>query len=260
MCSKIIKTFDLTIGYTRFMLSCRAFIPRHFLPFRTRTFYLKNTVYSKLNGRAPTPIHLPYCQGYHRMSDPASDSFSGLDFPDFTEEDFLQIDAIIASQTAEDTKSPDASFQSEIYGLNLNLLTAEELAQLDAVGIEMDLEAQHKSQEIETANSSFQYLDGDLNLGTLSTIELASLDAAILKADKNSQAGPSIEIEIEIPQDPLNSAALPPLQQEELFNKMANPQDRKSPLQKFRSRTPLSVSDLVSPSWYVECASFLMSG
>jgi len=190
------------------------------------------------------------------MADLGSDSFSDLEFP-FTEEDFAKIDAAIASQIAEDKESHDASFQSEIYGLNLNLLTAEELAQLDTVGVETDTGCQH---EIETANSSFHYADGDLNLGTLNAIELASLDAAIAEANVNPQAGPSIEVEIENPQESSDSAALPTLQQKRPSIKVSKPQKRKTPLQEFRSRVPLSVSDLVHPSWYVECTSFLLSG
>jgi hypothetical protein len=188
------------------------------------------------------------------MSNVGSDSFSDLDFPEFTEDDFLQIDAAIASQIAEDKDSPDASFQSEIYGLNLNLLTAEELAQLDAVGVETDTESQH---EIKTASSSFQFADGDLNLGALNAIELASLDAAITETDGNPQAGPSIEIEIEMLQESSEGAAPPTLHQEP-FIKAAKPQERKTPFQEFRSRMPLSVTDLVYPSWYVECTSFLL--
>lgn len=188
------------------------------------------------------------------MADPGSDSFSDLEFP-FTEEDFAQIDAVIASQIAKGKESPDASFQSEIYGLNLNLLTAEELAQLDTVGVETDTECKH---EIETANSSFQYADGDLNLGTLSAVELASLDAAMAETDGKPQAGPSIEIEIETPQESSDNAALPALQQKGPSTKVSKPQKRKTPLQEFRSRVPLSVSDLVNPSWYVECTSFFI--
>lgn len=191
------------------------------------------------------------------MSDFGSDSFSGLDFSEFTEEDFAQIDSAIASQIAEEKESPDASFQSEIYGLNLNLLTAEELAQMDAVGVETDTESQHEPQEIETPNSSFQYADGDLNLGTLNAIELASLDA-IIETDGNPQAGPSIEIEIEMPQESSDGAALSTLQQEKPFIKVAKPEKRKSLLQEFRSRMPLSVTDLVYPSWYVECTRFFI--
>jgi hypothetical protein len=189
------------------------------------------------------------------MSGLGSDSFSDLEFPEFTEEDFVQIDAAIASQIAEGIESPDASFQSEIYGLNLNLLTAEELAQLDTVGMDTDTEPQH---EIETANSSFQYADGDLNLGTLSATELASLDAAITKTNGNPQAEPLIEIEIETPQESSDSAALPTLQQKGPSIKVAKPQKRTTLLQEFRSRMPLSVTDLVHPSWYVECTSFFI--
>ncbi|KIM47540.1 hypothetical protein M413DRAFT_202550 [Hebeloma cylindrosporum] len=231
------------------MLSCGASIRRHFLLFGTRSFQLKNTTLFQIE-RKTTPItthsQLPYRQAHRTMSDHGSDSFSGLDFPEFTEEDFARIDAAIASQVAEDKESPDASFQSEIYGLNLNLLTAEELAQLDVVGVETDTESQYLPQ---TADSSFQYADGDLNLGELSAKDLAYLDAAIAETDGNPQAGPSIEVEIEIPQDSPDSVALPALQPEESFNNVAKPWNRKTPFQEFRSGMTLSVSDLVYPSW-----------
>ena len=189
------------------------------------------------------------------MSDLGSDSFSGLEFPEFTEEDFAQIDANIASQIVRDEEPADESFRSEIYGLNLNLLTEEELAKFDVVGTETDAESQHDPQENETANSSFQYANGDLNLGTLSAAEFASLDAAMTEIYGELQAGPSIEIAIETPREPLASPTHPQLQQEDASNEVPKPHNRKTPLQEFRSHMSLSVTDLVSPSWYVECPS-----
>jgi len=190
------------------------------------------------------------------MSDLGSDSFSGLEFPEFTEEDFAQIDANIASQIAPYDALADDSYHSEIYGLNLNLLTEEELAKLDTIGSKTETESQHELQEVETANSSFQYASGDLNLGTLSAGELAFLDGAMTEIYRKSQAGPSIEIEIETPKESSVAPAVPRLQKEEASSEVPTPQNRKTPLQEFRSRMPLSVTDLVSPSWYVESPQF----
>ena len=125
---------------------------------------------------------------YHlTMSDIASDSYSALDFSEFTEEDFAQIDAAISSQIQDDNASVDTSFQSEIDGLNLASLTPEELAQLDSA-VSMKLN---------------EHIDG-----------------------------PSIQIEIE---------------DRDVTPQVVQP----SPLEQFRSRRILSVSDLVSPAWYV---------
>ncbi|KAF8167402.1 exonuclease V a 5' deoxyribonuclease-domain-containing protein [Crassisporium funariophilum] len=70
------------------------------------------------------------------MSDMSSDGYSAFDLAEFTEEDFAQIDAVVASQSVPELDCGEASghssFQSDIYGVNLSKLTAEELAQLDA--------------------------------------------------------------------------------------------------------------------------------
>lgn len=129
------------------------------------------------------------------MSDISSDSYSAFDLSEFTEEDFAQIDAAISSRPHDgndDNAKGDASFQSEIDGLNLSTLTPEELAQLDS--------------------------------------------AVSIKLNEHND-GPSIKIEIE-------DGETTPFQVAEYSNRL-------SPLVRFRSRRILSVSDLVSPAWYV---------
>ncbi|KAF8910084.1 exonuclease V a 5' deoxyribonuclease-domain-containing protein [Gymnopilus junonius] len=59
------------------------------------------------------------------------DSFPGHNLSDFTEEDFAQIDAAIASASRAEGPPGKVSFQSDLFDLNLRTLTAEDFERLD---------------------------------------------------------------------------------------------------------------------------------
>ncbi|KAF8971669.1 exonuclease V a 5' deoxyribonuclease-domain-containing protein [Flammula alnicola] len=184
------------------------------------------------------------------MTEPGSDDFPGLNFSDFTEEDFEKIDAAVASSIGGDEPVADASFESEINGLNLSTLTPQELAEIDAASSQCDT----LPLDEEAANSSFQSDMFDINLGALSAEELALLDAAILldvaipTNDQLSKEGPSVEIEIEDLDGSASGSSLAPHKNDESLN-TAKTWHNKTPLERFRSYMPLSVTDLVSPAW-----------
>ena len=109
--------------------------------------------------------------------------------------------------------------------------TEEDFAQIDAAILS------HMQGNDATGNSSFQSEIGGLNLSSLTPEELAQLDSAVSMKLNEHNDGPSIQIEIEdgeaTPLQVVECSTLP------------------SPLKQFRSRRILSVSDLVSPAWYV---------
>ena len=99
--------------------------------------------------------------------------------------------------------------------------TEEDFAQIDAaIALRMQRDV-----------TSFQSEIHGLNLSSLTSEELDS--AVAMKLND----GPSIQIEIE-------DGQATPLQ-------VVAPPNQPSPLQQFRSRRILSVSDLVSPAWHV---------
>ncbi|KAF9567828.1 hypothetical protein CPC08DRAFT_680578 [Agrocybe pediades] len=162
------------------------------------------------------------------MSDFGSDSYPGLNFSDFTSDDFAEIDATVASKLAPNIGDiedvAEASFQSEIDGLNLSLLTPQQLQELDGIPEDIDDGLQDLSQSVRS--------DGfDINLGALTADQLAELDGNIEdKIAGRSVDGPAVQVEIE-GDSPGPDAA------------------QRSPLEEFRSYMSLSVTDLVSPSW-----------
>ena len=102
--------------------------------------------------------------------------------------------------------------------------TEEDFAQIDAaIALRMQRDV--------TGDTSFQSEIHGLNLSSLTSEELDS--AVAMKLND----GPSIQIEIE-------DGQATPLQ-------VVAPPNQPSPLQQFRSRRILSVSDLVSPAWHV---------
>ena len=119
-----------------------------------------------------------------------------------------------------------SDISSDSYSaFDLSEFTEEDFAQIDAA-ISSQIQDQYAS-----ANSSFQSEINGLNLFSLTPEELAQLDSAISMKLNEYIDGPSIQIEIE------DGEATP---------QMVRP----SPLEQFRSRRILSVSDLVSPAWY----------
>ena len=122
-----------------------------------------------------------------------------------------------------------SDISSDSYSaFDLSEFTEEDFAQIDAA-ISSQLEIQDHDA---SANSSFQSEINGLNLFSLTPGELAQLDSAISMKLNEHIDGPSIQIEIE------DGEATP---------QMVRP----SPLEQFRSRRILSVTDLVSPAWYV---------
>ena len=120
-----------------------------------------------------------------------------------------------------------SDISSDSYSaFDLSEFTEEDFAQIDAA-ISSQIQDQYAS-----ANSSFQSEINGLNLFSLTPEELAQLDSAISMKLNEYIDGPSIQIEIE------DGEATP---------QMVRP----SPLEQFRSRRILSVTDLVSPAWYV---------
>lgn len=106
---------------------------------------------------------------------------------------------------------------------DLSEFTEEDFAQIDAAIL---------SQIQDGGDISFQSEIDGLNLSSLTPEDLAQLDSVVSMKLNEHNDGPSIRIQIE------DGEATP---------HVADP----SPLQQFRSRRILSVSDLVSPAWYV---------
>jgi len=157
------------------------------------------------------------------MSDCSSDTYPGLNFSDFTAEDFAELDATITSMFSpklDDIEDVgEASFQSDIDGLNLSLLTPQQLQALDG------------SSDRHNGNIDVRSDDFDLNLGALTAEELAELDQNIENRMSRGEGGPAVRVKVE---DEISGTA------------------HQSPLEEFRSCMSLSVTDLVSPAWYVE--------
>ena len=119
-----------------------------------------------------------------------------------------------------------SDINSDCYSVfDLSEFTEEDFAQMDAA-ISSQIEGDDAS-----ADSSFQSEIGGLNLSSLTPEELAQLDSAVSLKLNEYIDGPSIQIEIE---------------DGDVTPQMVQP----SPLEQFRSRRILSVSDLVSPAWY----------
>ena len=104
--------------------------------------------------------------------------------------------------------------------------TEEDFAQIDAA-ISSQIQADDAS-----ADTSFQSEIDGLDLSSLTPEELAQLDSAVSMKLNEFIDGPSIQIEIE---------------DGEFIPQVVQP----SPMEQFRSRRILSVTDLVSPAWYV---------
>ena len=110
--------------------------------------------------------------------------------------------------------------------LDLSEFTEEDFAQIDAA-----ISSQVQGDDA-SADTSFQSEINGLNLSSLTPEELAQLDSAVSMKLNEHIDGPSIQIEIE---------------DEDETPQVVHP----SPLEQFRSRKILSVTDLVSPAWYV---------
>lgn len=179
------------------------------------------------------------------MADFYSDEFHDSYFDKFSEEDFKKVDAAVdaALETQSDAEMQaqdeeyNASFPSEIGGLNLNHLSSQDFAKLDNT-TDSDREVEVSS---ELAGSSFRSDVFSLNLGTLTEGEFEKLDALELQHDVGSTGGPLIEIELED-----NSRVGPSAN-----NTSATLIRDFSPIKQFRHKNILSVTDLVSPSWCV---------
>ena len=109
---------------------------------------------------------------------------------------------------------------------DLSEFTEEDFAQIDAA-ISSQIHGDDAS-----ANASFQSEINGLDLSSLTPDELAQLDSAV-----SMKLNEHIQIEIE---------------DGEMTPQVVYP----SPLEQFRSRRILSVTDLVSPAWYVHLTYF----
>ncbi|CAA7264816.1 unnamed protein product [Cyclocybe aegerita] len=176
------------------------------------------------------------------MATQGSDSFSDFDFSfsEFTEQDLAKLDAAIKPLVEprpipdEPPAVADASFQSEICGLNLNVLTEEELAKLDAATEEPVILEVREADAL--TDASFQSDVGGINFNTMSAEDLARLDEAV---PQNAAGGPAIQIQLE---EERPSAADDQVS--------GAPPTTKSPYQEFRAwNHHFSVTDLVSPAW-----------
>lgn len=123
-----------------------------------------------------------------------------------------------------------SDISSDNYSVfDLSEFTEEDFAQIDAA---ISSQIQLEGDDDASANTSFQSEIDGLDLSSLTPEELAQLDSAVSMKLNEYIDGPSIQIEIE--------------------DGEATPQVVKpSPLEQFRSRRILSVTDLVSPAWYV---------
>ena len=122
---------------------------------------------------------------------------------------------------------------------DLSEFTEEDFAQIDAA-----ISSQIQGDDAR-ADTSFQWEIDGLNLSSLTAEEFAQLDSAVsvkLNENEHNDNGPSIQIQIE-------DGEATPRQMVEFSN-------QPSPLEQFRSRRILSVSDLVSPAWYVYLTCF----
>jgi exonuclease V len=120
---------------------------------------------------------------------------------------------------------PDISSDS-YSAFDFSEFTEEDFAQIDAA-----ISSQIQGDDA-GIDASFQLEFDGLNWSSLSSEELAQLDSAVSMKLNEHIDGPSIEIEIE------DGDVTPQVKQP-------------SPLEQFRSRRILSVSDLVAPAWYV---------
>jgi exonuclease V len=120
-----------------------------------------------------------------------------------------------------------SDISSDSYSaFDLSEFTEEDFAQIDAA-ISLQIQGDDAS-----ANTSFQLEIDGLDLSSLTPDELAELDSAVSMKLNEHIDGPSIQIEID-------------------DGEMAPQVIKPSPLEQFRSRRILSVTDLVSPAWYV---------
>ena len=120
-----------------------------------------------------------------------------------------------------------SDISSDSYSaFDLSEFTEEDFAQIDAA-----ISSQIQGDDA-IANISFQSEIDGLDLFSLTPEEFAQLDSAISMKLNEYINGPSIQIEIE-------------------DGEMTPQVIRPSPLEQFRSRRILSVTDLVSPAWYV---------
>lgn len=167
------------------------------------------------------------------MTDAFSDDFPDTLFKGFTDADFEKVDDAISAALEPETQpdvpliapaqATEASFESEIYGLNLNLLGSQEYDFLDEV-VDLEDVVLPSSQ---STDASFRSDAFSLNLGTLAEQDFAQLEAQV---EHSSPSGaPLVHIEIDTPEVPSGP----------------------SPMKQFRHKNILSVTDLVSPSWYV---------
>ena len=122
-----------------------------------------------------------------------------------------------------------SDISSDSYSaFDLSEFTEEDFAQIDAA-ISLQIQG---DDALASANTSFQSEIDGLDLSSLTPDELAELDSAVSMKLNEHIDGPSIQIEIE---------------DGEMTPQVIKP----SPLEQFRSRRILSVTDLVSPAWYV---------
>ena len=120
-----------------------------------------------------------------------------------------------------------SDISSDSYSaFDLSEFTEEDFAQIDAA-----ISSQIQGDDA-IANSSFQSEIDGLDLSSLTPEELAQLDSAISLKLNEHIGGPSIQVELE-------------------DGEMTPQVIRPSPLEQFRSRRIFSVTDLVSPAWYV---------
>ena len=110
---------------------------------------------------------------------------------------------------------------------------------------------------IRTMTSSGDEFDA-YNFQEFTADDLASLDSILARGDitpNANMAGPAVTIEVEQPANhPIVNGSLTraPSSATGLFPR----RDRSSPFQQYRWKKVISVSDLVSPAWYVAVDSF----
>ena len=120
-----------------------------------------------------------------------------------------------------------SDISSDSYSaFDLSEFTEEDFAQIDAAIL-----SQIQGDDA-IANISFQSEIDGLDLFSLTPEEFAELDSAVSRKLNEHIDCPSVQIEIE-------------------DGEMTPQLIRPSPLEQFRSRRILSVTDLVSPAWYV---------
>lgn len=185
-----------------------------------------------------------------------SDDYPGFNLSQFTADDFAKIDADVASKfVAATTASPSRALCiSKPLSTNDVVSTEDPHSDTDTISIDdEEEEAVHRPSD-----ASFRSEDFAINLGKLTAEELALLDgpapsvpitipSTTIMADK-----PTIVIELEDLAGPpadvyIEDTSLKPFSTTEYNYKRWHD---KSPLERFRSYTSLSVTDLVGPSWY----------